>query len=109
MLAQDPEVGGAERTRGAHVHLLFHREDRTTRDASEDRHVDDADRDHRVGEAGPPDRDHGDRQQDRREREHDVHQAHQDRVDGTAVEAGHQPDGQAEQKRDPHRDESDLQ
>ena len=49
--AHDAQVAGAHRAGGPHVDLLAHAEHAGPGDPGEDRHVDDADGDHRVGRA----------------------------------------------------------
>ena len=86
--AHDARVVGAQRARRVHVLARAHRQHRAARDARVVRDVHDADGDHRVAQPRPEDRHDGDRQQDVRKRQHDVHAAHDQAVGAPAVEGG---------------------
>ena len=64
----------ADRARGQHVVVLALRQDRAAQQAREDRDLRHADRDHDLREARAEHRDDPDREQQARDREHDVHQ-----------------------------------
>jgi len=74
--------------------------------ADEDGRRGDADRDHRIGEAGAEKGGQRDRQDEERHREHGVGDAHEQAVDPAPGVAGEQPDGHAEGERDRDRDET---
>ena len=100
-------VLAAERDRGLHVLALADREHLAAHHPGVDhprRHPDDDDD---VAQARPQHPDHRDREQDEREGELDVGQAHQEVVHPPAEVAGHEPDEHAEDARDQHRGQPD--
>ena len=104
----DPQIVRAEAASRLDEGEAHHLEHRRADDARERGGDDDADRDHRVRPRRPEQARDQDREHEAREREHDVHDAHQRQVDPAAVEAGQQADQGAEDERDRDRDDADL-
>ena len=74
---------------------MLERKHRTANDPDEDRRVDDGDRDDHVPWVGPQGRDDAQREQDRREREEDVHRAADREIDQTAQVSREKPEDTA--------------
>ena len=89
-----------QRARRLHVLVPHHLQDRPAHQPGELGQVGDADGHDRAGEAGPQDGDDDERQQQVREREHHVRDAHQQVVDPAPIEPGHQPDQHAADRGD---------
>ena len=101
--------GIADRPRGEHVVLGFHRERCPTREPDEDRRRRYADRDHCVGEARSEECGERDREDQERAGEERVGHARDQHVDLAAGIAGQQSHRHADRKRDKHRQHACLE
>ncbi len=107
--AQDRDVRGAQRLGGGDELTLLEREHEPAHDARQVGPVAERDHQHDVLGARSGDRDQRDAEQQQREREHDVGEAHQHRVDDPAHVAGDRPDRDADQRGEAGGDDSDQQ
>src|SRR3989304_6190064 len=106
---EPPPIPASERDRGLDELPLAQRQHFPPHDPRVDdpaRHPDDDDD---IPEAGPEHADHRDRQQDERERQLDVGQAHEHVVHPPAEVAGDEPDGHPEGPRNGHRGAPDQE
>ena len=106
---EDRAARHADRARGEHEVVLPLREDRPAQQAREDRDLRDADGDHDLTRPGPSIGDDPDREQQARDREHDVHQPHDHAVDDAAEVAGDRAEEQPDRQADGDRDDADQQ
>jgi hypothetical protein len=100
-------IPGAGGDGGLHVVLVLQRQRVAAHEAGEERDLHHPDRDHGVDEARAEDGDDRQRQDDRREGEHHVHEPHHDGVDDAAAVAADQAEGDAAGEGDRRRDEAD--
>src|SRR6185369_1150328 len=99
---------GAGEARGLHVVLGELAEDGAARQANEVRQHDDGDREHGVRQPRAENGDHRDREQQVRQREHHVHQAHDGVLRPAAVgEAGDEAEEDADRERQADRHQAD--
>ena len=99
----------ADRARGEHIVGLARRQDRAAKEPGEDRYLRHPDGDHDLPEPLPEDRDQPDREEQPRNREHDVGAAHDHRVHPAAEVAGQCAEEGAETEADGRGDEPDQQ
>ncbi len=109
MVPEHAPVLAPQRDGGLHVLALPDREDLPAHHPRVDYPRGHPDHDDDVAQARAEHPDHRDGEQDERERELDVGQAHQEVVDPAAEVAGDEADDHAEQARDEHRGEPDHQ
>ena len=104
---QDPPARDAERLGRGHEVALDHGLGGPARHARDARHGREADREHDQPVLGPERRDRDEREHDLRERQDDVHDAHQHVVEEVARVRGHEPDEHAEHEAEDRRDGGD--
>src|SRR6266511_3644016 len=106
---QNHRTADADRASRQHEVVFLLREDRPPEQASEHRNVRGPDRDHDLPQPLPERRDQPDCEQKSWNREHDIHQPHHDRVDGTAEIAGDCSEEGADREADRHGDDANNQ
>ena len=104
----DPQAARSERPRRLGVRIAHHLEHGAPDDPRERRQDHDPDRDHRVAAVRPEQAGDHDREHDSGQREHDVDEPHQHRVDDPLVVAGQQAEHDPADEGDRHRDRADL-
>src|SRR5512132_80724 len=101
--------GHADRARSEDEVVFTLGENRTTEKPGENRNVYDSDRDHDLVEPGAECRDDADREQQSRNREHDVHGAHDHRVGDSTHVTGDRAENQPDREPDRDGDDADEQ
>ena len=104
---RDVDAASPQRPRGLDELLLADRQGVGARDAGEGRDEHDSDRHHGVLERWPEDGHQRDGQQDRREGQQGVHEAHDEAVEPAADVPGQETQRDAHGGGDPHRDRAD--